>query len=115
MTDATERIWATVDVDVSAQTIDVYAQATPDGFVSRPTEYLRADLAPGWSSDMEAAPKDGTRILTFHPANPGAVIERARRNNYVINAVRAGQWWYSLPEQPPVAWMPLPAPPKGET
>lgn len=78
-------------------------------------EKARADLVPGWSSDMDAAPKDGTRILTFHPANPGAIIERARQDNYVINAMKAGQWWYSLPEQPPVAWMPLPAPPKGET
>lgn len=79
----------------------------------------RANLVPGWSCDMEAAPRDGTRILTFHPANPGAIIERARRDNWVINEWRGrivGSWYRSLPEQPPVAWMPLPPPPiKGET
>ena len=75
----------------------------------------RANLVPGWSSDMEAAPKDGTRILTFHPACPGAIIERARRDNWVVNEWRGFGWYRSLPEQPPIAWMPLPAPPKGET
>jgi len=99
MTDAPERIWA-----------------NPDQRRRKETEYVRADLVPRWSTDMDAAPKDGTRILTFHPAQPGAIIERARRDNYVINAMKAGQWWYSLPEQPPVAGMPLPPPPiKGET
>ena len=115
MTDAPERIWATADIDVSAQITDVYAQATPDGFVGKPAEYLRADLVPDWSSDMEAAPKDGTRILTFHPACPGAIIERARRDNWVVNEWRGIGWYWSLPEQPPIAWMPIPAPPKGET
>jgi hypothetical protein len=66
-----------------------------------------------WSSDMDAAPKDGTRILTFHPANPGAIIERARRDNWVINEWRGCSWYRSLPEQPPIAWMPLLVPPKG--
>lgn len=76
-------------------------------------EYLRADLVPLWCSDMEAAPKDGTRILTFHPADPTAIIERARRDNWVINEWRGRSWYRSLPEQPPIAWMPLLAPPKG--
>jgi len=76
-------------------------------------EYLRADLVPGWSSDMEAAPKDGTRILTFHPADSTAIIERARRDNWVINEWRGCSWYRSLPEQPPIAWMPLLVPPKG--
>ncbi len=44
MTDAPERIWAVCDVDVSAQTCDVYAQDTPDGFVDPPTEYVRIDI-----------------------------------------------------------------------
>jgi hypothetical protein len=100
MTDAPERIWA-----------------NPDQRRRKETEYVRdADLVPRWSTDMDAAPKDGTRVLTFHPANPGAIIKRARKDNYVINAMKAGQRWYSLPEQPPVAWMLLPPPPiKGET
>ena len=58
---------------------------------------------------------DGTRILTFHPACPGAIIERARRDNWVINEWRGCSWYRSLPEQPPIAWMPLLVPPKGET
>jgi len=44
MTDAPERIWATVDIDISAQTTDIYAQDTPDGFVGNPVEYTRADI-----------------------------------------------------------------------
>jgi hypothetical protein len=76
-------------------------------------EKARADRAPGWSFDMEAAPKDRTRILTFHPACPGAIIERARYDNWVVNEWRGRSWYRSLPEQPPIAWMPLLVPPKG--
>lgn len=46
MTDAPEWIWATFEIDVSAQTTDVYAQDEPEGFVGTPTKYIRADLAP---------------------------------------------------------------------
>lgn len=35
-----DKIWATFDEDVSAQTCEVYAQDTPDGFVDKPTEYV---------------------------------------------------------------------------
>jgi hypothetical protein len=52
MSDAPERIWATVDVDVSAQIIDVYAQASPDGFVGHPVEYRCADLPPTLAQAM---------------------------------------------------------------
>lgn len=76
-------------------------------------EKARADLVLCWSSDMEAAPKDGTRILTFHPAKPYAHIERARVDNWIINEWRGCSWYRSLPEQPPIAWMPLLVPPKG--
>lgn len=78
-----------------------------------PTEYIRADLVFAWSTDMDAAPKDGTRILTFHPANPNALIERARKDNIVWNAVKRDKWWYSLPEQPPTHWMHV-APPQSD-
>ncbi|QDP67016.1 MAG: hypothetical protein Unbinned3138contig1000_58 [Prokaryotic dsDNA virus sp.] len=37
-------IWAVADEDVSAQTIDIYAQAEPGGFVGAPTRYIRRDL-----------------------------------------------------------------------
>lgn len=73
-----------------------------------------ADLVPDWSSDMGAAPKDGTRVLTFHPANPNAIIDRARSDNIVWNEWRGKSWYRSLPEQPPTLWMrvahPSPAP-----
>ena len=77
-------------------------------------EYIRADLVPAWSSDMDAAPRDGSRVLTFHPANPKAVVMRARHDSIVWNAVKAGQWWYSLPEQPPTHWMRIAPPKEGE-
>lgn len=41
-----DEIWATCDVDVSAQTCEVYAQDTPDGFVDEPSKYVRNDLIP---------------------------------------------------------------------
>lgn len=120
MTDAPERIWLQDEGDYEGARDAMMGTDTGVTWCDTrvndsDTEYLRADLAPGWSTDMEAAPKDGTRILTFHPANPGAIIERARRDNWIINEWRGIGWYRSLPEQPPVAWMPLPAPPKGET
>jgi hypothetical protein len=45
MSDAPERIWAVAESDFSAQTIDIIAAASPDGFVDKPSEYLRADIA----------------------------------------------------------------------
>lgn len=57
MTDAPERIWADPDH---------WIEAPPASCGRKPgeyTEYIRADLVPAWSSDMDAAPKDGTRQL----------------------------------------------------
>jgi hypothetical protein len=118
MTDAPERIWAAADIDVSAQITDVYAQDTPDGFVSKPAEYLRADLVPRWSTDMDAAPKDGSYILTF-----SADAVDPKWNDPGIRVLNwTGEKWNGFPWGPAKAhtfthWMPLPlpAPPKGET
>lgn len=41
-----DEIWATCDVDVTAQTCDVYAQNSPDGFVDEPSKFVRNDLIP---------------------------------------------------------------------
>ena len=46
MSDAPETIWAVADIDVSAQTCDIYAQSTPEGFVEKPTQYTRTDTIP---------------------------------------------------------------------
>ena len=37
-------IWAVFEEDISAQTREVYAQCEPEGFVHKPTKYIRADL-----------------------------------------------------------------------
>lgn len=99
MTDAPERIWTAPHVAGLGDRW--YSQRhTPED-----VEYLRADLVPRWSDDMDAAPKDGTRVLTFHPANPKAIIERARQDNIVWNEWRNMSWYRSIPEQPPTHWM----------
>ena len=51
---ALDKIWATFDEDFSAQTQDVYAQATDEGFVDQPTEYTRTDLCLT-KADLDAA------------------------------------------------------------
>ena len=38
-------IWAVFEEDISAQTCEVYAQCEPEGFVSKPTKYIREDIA----------------------------------------------------------------------
>lgn len=51
---APDRIWAVCDEDVSAQTRDIYAQDTPEGFVDAPTEYVRADLHASQQATIDA-------------------------------------------------------------
>jgi len=38
-------IWAVFEEDISAQTCEVYAQCEPEGFVNKPTKYIREDIA----------------------------------------------------------------------
>jgi len=112
MTDTPDKIWVWLDRQDEPLSGE---WAQPDKGEPLGDTYYHERCVPRWSSDMEAAPKDGTRILTFHPANPNAIIERARRDNWVVNEWRGLGWYRSLPEQTPIAWMLLPAPPKGET
>lgn len=56
---------------------------------------------PGWA-DIEAAPKDYTRVLVCDPLR------------HVQIAKCLNGWWYDdangrLPWQPPLKWMPLPS------
>jgi hypothetical protein len=63
MTQAPERIWATFDIDISAQTTDIYAQDTPDGFVDKPVEYIRADIADQRIAELETTIKSCRAVL----------------------------------------------------
>lgn len=44
MSNTPERIWAVYYEDISSQTSEVYAQDNDEGFVQKPTEYIRSDL-----------------------------------------------------------------------
>lgn len=55
---APDTIWATFDIDVSAQTTDVYAQDVPEGFVDKPVKYIRADIATATLLRALADPSD---------------------------------------------------------
>jgi hypothetical protein len=72
--------------------------------------YVREDLD-GWQ-DIATAPKDGTEILTFSPANDKAMFPVNRKPRMVINKWCVGAWWRTSAEAMPTHWMPLPAPPE---
>jgi hypothetical protein len=99
-----DKIWATFDQDVSAQTRDVYAQATDEGFVNKPTEYTRTDLcqSAGWQP-IETAPERQT-ILVCQSQN--SIMATARGKN------KHGNWRTGLGPMDYIAgvthWMPLP-------
>ena len=61
---------------------------------------------------IETAPKDGTQILIYDPADPtGSGVNQAKwdRSNFVEVVEEYGVFW-------PSHWMPLPQPPHaGET
>ena len=61
---APDFIWAVFEEDISAQTCEVYAQCEPEGFVEKPTKYLRADL-------------DAQELLEIMLAGQAAVIREA--------------------------------------
>ena len=62
---------------------------------------------------ISTAPRDGTKILTFSPANKRAVWEKNREDRMVVNWAVNGVWWKSSSEAPPTYWILL-TPPTGE-
>jgi phosphoketolase len=54
MDDAPDHLWAVFDIDISAQTTDIYAQNNPDGFVDPPTKYTRTAIIPVLLSAAQA-------------------------------------------------------------
>jgi len=115
MNDAPDYIWATFDIDVSAQTVDVFAQPVPDGFVDKPVKYVRADVAAAealrataWRYDMDdpyinqnsidivvevCAVVPGQEPIIRTEIADGALWKERRAGNYGV-----------------YAWRPLPAP-----
>jgi hypothetical protein len=63
MGNAPERIWAWKFIPEKQN--DVMRGGWHDAPDWKETEYTRTDLIPAWSTDMEAAPKDGTIILAW--------------------------------------------------
>lgn len=109
MTDAPERVFAYPSVP------NEWDSGYWDEFVGdsdAAIEYIRADLVPGWSSDMDAAPKDGTPVLVA-----------AEDCNVGEASFIDGEWWWSSQacavcwpvessNGPVTHWMPLLDPPK---
>jgi hypothetical protein len=113
MSDAPERIWADPD----------HWRDGPDaGILDHPpeiwrrrreeyTEYVRADIVPRWSTDMDAAPRDGSLVVLHIVGHNAPVIARwdqVRGWEFASSGIR-------IRRGPILAWYALPAPPKGET
>jgi hypothetical protein len=110
MTDAPERIWATEDADNGGE--DRFHTTKP---MRGLTEYIRADLVPGWQP-IETAPRDGSEILV----SDGEAVEKVSWA-YVSNSGSVG-WLINVNVDSgfnyydqftdPTHWMPLPTPPE---
>jgi len=108
MTDTPERIWADQDNLT-------WVEADPEEAMKREeVEYVRA---PAWRTDMDAAPKDGTRIELFCAINGHRAICRWTGERWSMGEADndddeiAGLW---LEFGSPTHWMPLSAAPRKE-
>lgn len=73
--DAPERIWAVCDEDISAQTCEITAANSPDGFVDEATEYVtRTHCDAMVAAAYEAALEQPFRDLT--PTDASAALDR---------------------------------------
>jgi len=72
MTEAPEKIC--ID-DTSLDEDGIYMASEPGKFLNIDVEYTRSDLVPQWRSDMENAPKDGTRILVVNRFDVVYIVE----------------------------------------
>jgi len=75
---------------------------------------LRAALlavAPQWR-DISEAPRDGTRVLLYHPGYKNAFYEnRDRKPRTWVDWCVDGSWYQTAPSAPPTHYQPLPTPP----
>ena len=96
------------DIDyLRAQTQNAAVLNASDAAYLAGYEKACADLVPRWSDDMDAAPKDGTRLLLFVPGY-GAMTGHFDERWHLHSCINR--------EALPTHWMPLPPPPiKGET
>jgi hypothetical protein len=108
MSDAPERIWLQDDGDYEGARDAMMGTDTGVTWCDTrvndsDTEYLRADLVPRWSDDMVAAKKhEGPALLAW---DDGRTLHSRKNASGTISHLA------ELPDY----WMPLPAPPKGET
>lgn len=58
---------------------------------------------------IDTAPRDGTKILVWHPQVQGIALDR--QAGAAVDEWKHGKWWRSYPAQQPTHWMPLPGPP----
>lgn len=119
MTDALEKIWVWVD-SLNGLNVSGTLRKPSTYFENYYAEYVRADLVPGWSSDMDAAPKDGTlhlRGLWVHSAKTGKPlywqVDAGGYDDGEFTGPHGDDFGWSADDY--THWMPLPSPPKGET
>jgi hypothetical protein len=123
MTDAPERIWLTADDPNNRPFVTKGPLASPPR-----TEYIRADLVPGWQP-IETAPRDGTRVMLWR-----GFTEIGKWAEMVVAEWHDGEWQWPSDDNPSTHgewtvddmlngycscgdfthWMPLPNPP-GDT
>lgn len=111
MNDAPERIWA-VGEEPCPEWEGFWHISPPD--TSGMTQYIRADLVPGWKP-IETAPKDGKTILVCLPRMMNLIVRASYSNVHKY-------WRTDLESDGGISrptffhtgdhWMPLPAPPK---
>lgn len=120
MTDAPERIWLQDDGDYegarnSMAGTDTGVTWCDTQINDNDSEYIRADLVPRWSDDMDAAPET-TPVLGWNKDWPHAQVMIWCKTAHVPL-----YGWHGLPfidedddmlRPAPTHWMPLPAPPK---
>lgn len=76
-------------------------------------EFADRELARNWRP-IEAAPRDGTRVLLYDAQRvPAEMIARFRHDAWLGDRISSGRFeiWRDTAG---AFWMPLPAPPKGE-
>ena len=66
---------------------------------------------------IKTAPRDGTKILCFRPANPKAIIAKAKRSVIIVDwfdkRASATNFYQEPMESTYTHWMPLPEPPNN--
>lgn len=101
-TQAPERMWIRTDPEYHARWGCWYVTQGPLAAPPR-TEYTRTDTIPRWSTDMDAAPKDGTLIFAWSNTLGPIVCRWWKTSSW-----KAGWVLRDGHRCVPIRWMPIP-------